>query len=56
VVFRGAPITLVELNGFLDERGASAHARPDVLVPMPSLPMTAVGKVDKKKVVAAITG
>jgi mycobactin salicyl-AMP ligase len=54
VVFRGAPITLAELNGFLDERGASKHARPDVLVPMPSLPMTAVGKVDKKKVVAQI--
>ena len=54
VVFRGAPITLAELNGFLDERGASAHARPDVLVPMPALPMTAVGKVDKKKVIAQI--
>jgi mycobactin salicyl-AMP ligase len=55
VVFRGTPITLAELNGFLDERGASKHARPDVLVPMPSLPMTAVGKVDKKKLVTAIT-
>lgn len=56
VVFRGAPIDLAELNEFLDERGASAHARPDVLVPLPSLPLTAVGKVDKKKLVAAITG
>lgn len=55
VVFTGAPIGLAELNAFLDERGASKHARPDVLVPMPSLPTTAVGKVDKKKVVAAIT-
>ena len=54
VVFRGAPISLAELNRFLDERGASAHARPDVLVPMPSLPTTAVGKVDKTKVIAAI--
>ncbi|MGV0745738.1 (2,3-dihydroxybenzoyl)adenylate synthase [Mycolicibacterium sp. XJ870] len=56
VVFRGAPVNLVQLNEFLDERGASAHARPDVLVPMPSLPTTAVGKIDKKKLVAAITG
>jgi mycobactin salicyl-AMP ligase len=54
VVFRGAPITLADLNGFLDERGASRHARPDVLVPMPSLPMTAVGKVDKQRLVAEI--
>ena len=56
IVFRGAPIDLAELNAFLDARGASTHARPDVLVPMPSLPATAVGKVDKKKVIAAITG
>lgn len=56
VVFSGTPITLADLNGFLDERGASAHARPDVLVPMPSLPMTAVGKVDKRSLVADILG
>lgn len=54
VVFRGKPLTLAELNGFLDERGASAHARPDMLVGMPSLPMTAVGKVDKKRIVAEL--
>ena len=56
VVFRGAPITLVQLNEFLDERGASAHARPDTLVALPSLPTTAVGKVDKKKLIATILG
>lgn len=55
VVFRGKPLTLAEVNGFLDERGASAHARPDALVAMPSLPMTAVGKVDKKQIVAQLT-
>ena len=54
IVFKGPAIGLADLNRFLDERGASKHARPDVLVPMPSLPTTAVGKVDKKKVVAAI--
>lgn len=56
VVFAGQPVGLADLNAFLDDRGASTHARPDVLVPMPSLPSTAVGKVDKKKVVATITG
>jgi mycobactin salicyl-AMP ligase len=56
VVFSGAPVSLAELNAFLDERGASAHARPDTLAAMPSLPATPVGKVDKKKVIAAITG
>jgi mycobactin salicyl-AMP ligase len=55
VVFRGSPITLTELNAFLDQRGVSAHARPDVLAPLPSLPMTAVGKVDKKQLVAQLT-
>jgi mycobactin salicyl-AMP ligase len=55
VVFRGKALTLAELNGFLDERGASAHARPDMLVAMRALPMTAVGKVDKKQIVAQLT-
>ncbi|MBB2992305.1 mycobactin salicyl-AMP ligase [Mycolicibacterium iranicum] len=55
VVFRGKPISLAELNAFLDERGASTHARPDVLSPVPSLPTTAVGKVDKKRLVAQLS-
>lgn len=55
VVFKGAPISLADLNRFLDERGVSAHCRPDVLAPLPTLPKTAVGKVDKKKVVASLT-
>ncbi|PQD99944.1 2,3-dihydroxybenzoate-AMP ligase [Mycobacterium sp. EPG1] len=55
VVFRGKPVSLAELNAFLDERGASTHARPDVLAPLPSLPTTAVGKVDKKALVARLS-
>lgn len=55
VVIGGKPITLAALNAFLNERGTSAHARPDVLAPMPSLPTTAVGKVDKKQVVERLT-
>lgn len=56
VVFSGAPITLAELNAYLDERGVSAHARPDVLVPLPSLPKTAVGKVDKPRLITQLLG
>ncbi|WP_319451814.1 MULTISPECIES: (2,3-dihydroxybenzoyl)adenylate synthase [unclassified Mycobacterium] len=55
VVFTGAPVTLPELNAYLDERGVAAHSRPDVLVAMPSLPTTAVGKIDKKAIVAHLT-
>jgi mycobactin salicyl-AMP ligase len=52
VVFIKQPITLAELNGYLDERGVAVHSRPDALVPMPSLPTTAVGKIDKKAIAA----
>jgi mycobactin salicyl-AMP ligase len=50
VVFSGPPVSLPELNSYLDERGVAAHSRPDVLVPMNALPTTAVGKVDKKAI------
>jgi mycobactin salicyl-AMP ligase len=50
VVFAGRPLTLTDLNDYLDRRGVAAHARPDVLAPMPSLPTTAVGKIDKKAI------
>lgn len=56
VIFAGAHIDLTELNRYLDERGVSAHSRPDLLVAVPSLPITAVGKVDKKQVVALVGG
>jgi mycobactin salicyl-AMP ligase len=50
VVFAAEPISLAELNAHLDERGVAAHARPDVLVAMPALPTTPIGKVDKKAI------
>jgi mycobactin salicyl-AMP ligase len=56
VVFSGPPVTLSELNGFLDERGVAAHSRPDVLVPMERLPTTAVGKVDKRSIIEQLSG
>ncbi|HEX7827759.1 MAG TPA: AMP-binding protein, partial [Mycobacterium sp.] len=56
VVFTGKPVTLTEVNAYLDERGVATHSRPDVLIAMPSLPTTAVGKIDKKAIVAQLTG
>jgi mycobactin salicyl-AMP ligase len=50
VVFTGAPITLAELNAYLDERGVAAHTRPDMLVPMAALPTTPIGKIDKRAI------
>jgi mycobactin salicyl-AMP ligase len=55
VVFTEKPVTLTEVNAYLDERGVATHARPDALVAMPSLPTTAVGKIDKKAIVAQLT-
>jgi mycobactin salicyl-AMP ligase len=56
VVFSGPPITLGELHKHLDERGVAAHARPDMLVPMSTLPTTAVGEVDKKSIARQLSG
>jgi mycobactin salicyl-AMP ligase len=50
VVFSGRPVTLTELNAYLDQRGVAKHARPDVLSAMASLPTTPVGKIDKKAI------
>jgi len=56
VVFTGEPISLRELNIYLDQRGVAAHARPDVLVAMASLPTTPIGKVDKKAIAREVLG
>lgn len=50
VVFSGEPVTLTELNAYLDQRGVARHTRPDVLSTMASLPTTPVGKIDKKAI------
>ena len=50
VVFTGNPVTLPELNHYLDQRGVAKHARPDVLTAMAALPTTPVGKIDKKAI------
>jgi mycobactin salicyl-AMP ligase len=56
VVFAGKPITLTELNAYLDERGAAAHARPDMLVALTALPTTPIGKIDKKAIARQVDG
>ena len=55
VVFTGPKVALAELNAYLDERGVASHARPDVLVAMPTLPTTPIGKVDKRAIVRQFT-
>ena len=55
VVFSGPAVTLAEIHRHLDERGVAAHAKPDVLAPMSILPTTAVGKIDKKQLVARLS-
>jgi len=54
VVFKNNPVDLSEVNAHLDSRGVAAHSRPDLVVPMPRLPTTAVGKIDKQAIVAKI--
>jgi mycobactin salicyl-AMP ligase len=54
VVFTGGPVSLSELNAYLDERGVAAHARPDVLVAMATLPTTPIGKIDKKAIASQV--
>jgi mycobactin salicyl-AMP ligase len=54
VVFSGAPITLAELNAYLGERGVATHARADMLVALPALPTTPIGKIDKRAIARQI--
>jgi mycobactin salicyl-AMP ligase len=54
VVFSGKPLSLAELNAYLDRRGVAAHSRPDMLVAMPALPATPIGKIDKKAIVRQV--
>jgi len=55
VVFKGKPATAAELNRHLQDRGAATHSRVDKLVAVPTLPLTAVGKIDKRALRASLT-
>lgn len=48
VVFNGPPVSLAELNEHLHRCGVATHIRVDQLTVSSTLPLTAVGKVDKK--------
>ncbi|WP_336213805.1 (2,3-dihydroxybenzoyl)adenylate synthase [Nonomuraea sp. LPB2021202275-12-8] len=49
IVSRGEPPALKAIDAFMRERGAAAYKIPDRVVAVPSLPLTAVGKVDKAR-------
>lgn len=44
----GDPLTAAEIARFLRARGLAAYKRPDRVVVVDNLPLTAVGKIDKK--------
>lgn len=48
LVVNGQMPTLVEIKTFLTERGLATYKLPDVLRQAETLPVTAVGKIDKK--------
>lgn len=53
LVVHGEMPTLVQIKAFLTERGLATYKLPDVLRQAESLPVTAVGKIDKKALQAA---
>ncbi|WP_167107520.1 (2,3-dihydroxybenzoyl)adenylate synthase [Mycobacterium sp. DL592] len=54
IVVIGDPLSLTEINAHLDACGVAVHCRPDTVVPLASLPTTAVGKVDKRAIVGQL--
>ncbi|MFI5793615.1 (2,3-dihydroxybenzoyl)adenylate synthase [Streptomyces sp. NPDC051677] len=50
------PPTLLEVQAVLRERGIAAYKLPDRLVVLPGLPVTGVGKIDKKALRARLQG
>ncbi|MCX2963758.1 (2,3-dihydroxybenzoyl)adenylate synthase [Gordonia aquimaris] len=51
---RGRELTLPEVRTFLAERGLASFKLPDRLVVVPTLPVTAVGKIDKAVLVRSL--
>lgn len=58
VVFRdGEPEpTSRQVQAVLRERGVAAYKLPDRLVALPRMPLTGVGKIDKKALRDGLTG
>jgi 2,3-dihydroxybenzoate-AMP ligase len=55
VIASGEAPTLRQLKAFLRNRGVAAYKHPDRLEILTAWPLTAVGKVDKKKLAAALS-
>lgn len=51
IVAKGPPPRLKELKTFLADRGLARYKLPDKLVVLDQLPLTAVGKIDKRELV-----
>ncbi|MER7165822.1 (2,3-dihydroxybenzoyl)adenylate synthase [Micromonospora sp. NPDC000207] len=56
LVCAGDPPTARSLGAFLRDRGVAAYKHPDRVVGVPRMPLTAVGKTDKRALVASLTG
>ncbi|MEE3849924.1 AMP-binding protein [Gordonia sp. LSe1-13] len=52
----GRPLELPDVRGFLTEKGLASFKLPDRLVVVPTLPVTAVGKIDKAAMRASLLG
>ena len=56
IIPNGDEISLSELNAFLGKHGIARYKYPDRIMNMRSFPLTAVNKVDKKKLVRGLCG
>lgn len=54
LVCDGEPPTVRAFAAFLRERGLAAYKYPDRVRPVPAMPLTAVGKVDKRALAATL--
>ena len=54
IVTDNRDIDLQSIRGFLEEKGAAMYKLPDMAVRLGSIPLTAVGKPDKKAILNMI--
>ncbi len=56
VITEDGEISLKEMQEFLKQQGVAKYKWPDKVLTMKTFPLTAVGKVDKKKIAKVFTG
>ncbi|WP_434739392.1 (2,3-dihydroxybenzoyl)adenylate synthase [Micromonospora sp. SH-82] len=56
LVCAGDPPTARSLGAFLRDRGVAAYKHPDRVIGVSRMPLTAVGKIDKRALAASLTG